>query len=90
MDVEHCSIIYCNVLHSSRTIKGDFVDCEQVKYIIIDNGQYTYFIDIADLSRIFINRNGELYESNMVEEKEVLSGEKAIIFNCSDDDCDGS
>lgn len=57
------------------------MDCEQVKYIIIDTGQYTYYIDIADLSRIFINRNGELYESNKVEE-EVLSGEKVIIFNC--------
>lgn len=65
------------------------VDCEQVKYIIINNGQYTYFINIADLSRIFINRNGELYESNKVEEK-VLSGEKAIIFNCSDGEDYGS
>lgn len=87
MDVKHCSVICCNVFHSSRKIKGDFVDCEQVKCIIINNGQYTYFINIADLSRIFINRNGELYESNKVEE-EVLSGEKAIIFNCSDgEDC---
>ncbi len=93
MDVKHCSIICCNVLHSSRKIKGDFVDCEQVKYIldivsseeyidvdfyayngmplccidsntrvwstekgllIIDNGQYTYFVNIADLSHVIL------------------------------------
>lgn len=46
-------VIFSNVFHSSRKIKGDFVDCEQVKYIIIDNGQYTYFIDIADYDVIY-------------------------------------
>lgn len=90
---KYCNIIYCNVLHSSRKIKGDFVDCEQVEYIlnmvsseeyievdfyayngmplccidsntrvwstekgllIIDNGQYTYFVNIADLSHVIL------------------------------------
>lgn len=58
--------------------------------LIIDNGQYTYFINIADLSHVIVkNRNEEVYESINKVEQEILPGKNWIVFNCSDD-CDGS